>query len=93
MKFTYPGGDQMEGTVIKATQVRVHLGNSADYATRVELIEPDGKRSKHIRFAYYRRPAGGGDRDWTFASQYTWVFSVEETMRAIQDAQELGILL
>jgi hypothetical protein len=67
-KFNYPGAGTREGTVIRATQVRVHNYSTADYATRVELTQPDDKESKLIPFAYYRRPTGGGDDDWTFAS-------------------------
>jgi hypothetical protein len=61
-----------------------------DYAARIELVEWEaGKRA--IRFAYYRREKGRkGDDDWTFAGQYTWVFSVDITKRQIEQAKSKG---
>ncbi len=80
--------------MVKATKPEITEGANGDYATRVELIEFEGKKNPHIRFAYWRRPAEKkGEKDWTWASQTTWVFSVERTTRAIREAENMGLFL
>ena len=95
VSFKYPDGSKRKGKVIDATDVQIRKGGKGegpDYATRVELIQFDNEEEKYIRFAYWRRPKGkkGGD-DWNWASQTTWVFSVDVTREAIEEAKKKGL--
>jgi len=91
VSFKYPSGPR-KGKVIKATDVHILEGEGGDYATKVELIQFDDGE-KCIRFAYWRRPEGKkGDSDWNWASQTTWVFSVDVTRDAIEEAKKKGLL-
>lgn len=97
VKFEYPEGELRIGHVTKATTERHHkagVDGKDDYATRVELIEFEGeKKEKYIRFAYKRRSKGkDGKYRWTWAGQWTWVFSVERTRQAIEDARKEGLI-
>lgn len=96
IKFRYPGGVVRTGQITDATKIRYHKGGKgedADYATRVEIIQFDGEKGKHVRFAYWRRSKGkDGEFRWNWASQTTWVFSTEVTMQALQDAKKKGLL-
>ena len=85
--FHYPDGKVKKGMVIDATRTRIHRWTTL-YATRVELIQFDGVREKHIRFVYARRTEG----KWRFASQTTWTFSVGITRSAIKEAEKIGLL-
>lgn len=97
VRFKYPDGSKKKprvrkGKVIKATNVQIHEGKRGDYATRIELIQFDDEEKKHIRFAYWRRKEGKkGDSDWNWASQTTWVFPVDVTREAIEEAKKKGL--
>ena len=97
VSFKYPNGSKKKGKVIKATDVKIHEGKKdedGDYATRIELIQFDNEEKRHIRFAYWRRPAGKkGDNDWNWASQTTWVFPVDVTKEAIEEAKRNGLFV
>lgn len=96
IKFHYPNNVIKKGTVIDATPVRrfkpIDAKDGVMYATRVELIKfHDKKKIKHIRFAYWRRSRGkDGKLRWRWASQTTWVFSINRTKQAINDAKKCG---
>ncbi len=90
--FTYPDKSKKKGEVIDATDIHLHKSGKGDYATRIELIKFDDEEKKHIRFAYWRRPKGKkGDSDWKWASQTTWVFPVDVTIEAIEEAKKKGL--
>jgi len=84
--FHYPDGMKKEGIVIAATETRIHSWK-VPYATRIELIQFNGVKEKHIRFVYARQTKG----KWHFASQTTWTFSVAITRAAIKQAEKAGL--
>ena len=89
VNFHYPDGRpkrRKHGTVIAATKTRIHRWK-VPYASRIELIQFDDSREKHIRFAYARRTKG----IWVFASQTTWTFSIKITREAIKEAEKMGL--
>jgi len=84
--FRYPDGHVLEGTIIAATKTRIHRWE-IPYASRIELIEFNRIKEKHIRFVYARRVK----RKWVFASQTTWTFSVSITRAAIREAEKMRL--
>jgi hypothetical protein len=86
VKFRYPDGHVLTGTVLAATKTVIHRWKTP-YASRIELIKFNRIKERHIRFVYARRVKG----KWVFASQTTWTFSVAITRAAIKEAEKMGL--
>ena len=90
--FAYPNGNTIKGWV-RAEVAEDEKSDRAgkDYRNVIQRLEMENGET-WVRFGYYKKDLGQGEKGWQWSSQTTATLSPECAKRLIRQAEENGIL-
>ena len=90
--YTYPNGNTIKGRVVAEVAEDEKSDRAGkDYRNVIQRLEMENGEI-WVRFGYYKKDFGQGEKGWQWGSQTTATLSPECAKRLIRQAEEKGIL-